>query len=161
MVKTILLALILSVFTSTVANAQLGKSHAQWKLSTKKVNDCEYDLILTVTLDKNWHTFSINKVKGAELEVFATEILFKPNKDYTAIGKLTESKPTPEFDPTIDKTVYVHHNKAVFTQRVKLNTSANVKISGRYEYQVCNQACEKPPYETFDFDLKGTAACKK
>jgi len=122
MIKNILLAIAFSVFTSTIASAQLGKSHAQWALSSKKVNDCEYDLILTVTLDKGWHTFSINKVKGAELEVFATEILFKPNKDYTVVGALTESKPSPEFDPTIDKTVYVHHKKAVFTQRVKLKS---------------------------------------
>lgn len=162
MVKTILLAIIFSVFTDTIVKAQLPYvSHAQWQLSTKKVNDCEYDLVFTVTLDKGWHTFSINKVKGAELEVFATEILFKPGKDYTLIGKLTESKPTPEYDETIEKTVFLHYKKAVFTQRVKLNSNSNVKISGRYEYQVCNKVCEKPPYEPFDFDLKGTPACKK
>ncbi len=161
MTKNILLAIILSVFTSTIANAQLGKSHAQWALSTKKVNDCEYDLIFTVTLEKGWHTFSINKVKGAEKEVFATEILFKPNADYSLVGNLTETKPVAEYDETIEKTVFLHYKKVVFTQRVKLKSAANIKISGRYEYQICNQACEQPPYEKFDFDLKGTASCKK
>lgn len=72
MFKRIFLCFILSAFTSKVVNAQLGSplggspSHAQWKTSTKKINDCEYDLIFTVTLEKGWHTFSIVKIKGAE-----------------------------------------------------------------------------------------------
>ena len=136
-------------------------AHAQWALSSKKVNDCEYDLIFTVTLDKGWHTFSVNKVKGAELEVFATQINFKANPDYVPVGNLTESKPTAEYDKTIEKTVFLHYNKVVFTQRVKLISPKKTKISGKYEYQVCNQACEQPPHETFDFDLQGTASCKK
>jgi len=136
-------------------------SHAQWKLSSKKINDCEYDLVFTVTLEKGWHTFSINKVKDADLEVFPTAISFKTDNDFTLVGNLTETKPTPEFDKTINKTVYLHYGNAVFTQRVKLKISGNIKISGRYEYQVCNEVCEKPPYKKFDFDLKGSATCIK
>jgi DsbC/DsbD-like thiol-disulfide interchange protein len=162
MAKTTLLTILFFVFTSTLVKAQLGKyGHAQWQLSTKKISECEYDLIFTVTLDKGWHTFSINKVKGAELEVFATQINFTPDKNYSLVGTLTETKPTPEFDETIDKTVFVHYKKVVFTQRVKLNSSSTIKVSGRYQYQVCNQACEQPPYEKFDFELKGTVNCKK
>lgn len=164
MAKNILLALIFTVFTGILAKAQLGTmpvSHAQWKLSSKKINDCEYDLVFTVTLDKGWHTFSVLKIKGAELEVFSTQISFKPTKDYSLVGTLTETKPTPEYDPTIQKTVLLHYNKVVYTQRIKLNSGVKTKISGRYEYQVCKEACEKPPYETFDFDLQGTVTCKK
>ncbi len=77
------------------------------------------------------------------------------------VSNLSETKPTPEFDKTINKTVYLHYNKAVFIQRIKLNFSGNVKISGRYEYQVCNDVCEVPPYKKFDFDLQGTTSCSK
>ncbi|MDX2173454.1 MAG: protein-disulfide reductase DsbD family protein [Bacteroidota bacterium] len=165
MIKNIFFLLIFSVFANTVVKAQLGvqlggpPSHAQWKTSTKKINDCEYDLIFTVTLEKGWHTFSIVKIKGAEKEVFTTEITFEKNKDYTLVGTLTETTPTTEYDATIKKNVLLHYNKAVFTQRIKLNNSTNAKITGEYEYQVCKGVCEKPPYETFTFDLKGTAAC--
>jgi DsbC/DsbD-like thiol-disulfide interchange protein len=159
MAKRILLAIVFSVFASTFINGQI--SHAQWKLSTKKISDCEYDLIFTLTLDKGWHTFSITKIKDAGMEVFPTEIVFKPAKDYSLVGGLTETKPTPEYDKTIEKTVLLHYNKAVITQRIKLNSSGKVKISGRYEYQVCKEVCEKPPYEQFDFDLKGTLTCSK
>ena len=159
------MAILFSVFINKLAKGQFGQtapvSHAQWKLTTKKISNCEYDLIFTVTLDKGWHTFSIQKIVGADLEVFPTAFSFVPGKEYALVGSLTETKPSPEFDETINKTVLLHYNKAVFTQRVKLQVANTVKISGRYEYQVCNQVCEKPPYKKFDFELQGTAACLK
>lgn len=166
MTKNILLLIIFSLFTTGIAKAQLGQlggpiGHAQWNLSTKKINECEYDLIFTVTLDKGWHTFSVAKIKGADSEVFPTQITFKPNNYYSLVGNLTETKPTPEYDKTIKKTVLLHYNKVVFTQRIKLNSNSKVKISGKYEYQICNESCEGPPYEKFDFDLQGTSNCKK
>lgn len=163
MFKHSILLLCFSIFFSSFAKAQLGGpiGHAQWNLSSKKISDCEYDLVFTVTLDKGWHTFSVTKIKGAELEVFATQIIFKPNSNYSLIGTVTETKPTPEYDKTINKTVLLHYNKVVFTQRIKLNSNSKAKISGKYEYQICNTACEQPPYETFDFDLQGTTACVK
>jgi hypothetical protein len=166
MTKHILLAIVFFVFTGTYAKAQVGAlsapvGHAQWSYSAKKINDCEYDLIFSVTLDKGWHTFSIVKIKDADLEVFPTQIVFKPNNNYTLVGGLTETKPTPEYDKTIKKTVLLHYTKAVFTQRIKLNAGGKVKLSGKYEYQVCREVCESPPYETFDFELQGTDSCLK
>jgi len=161
MLKKIFIAIILSLFASPLLKAQLNKPqlHAIWKQSTKKINDCEYDLIFNVTLDKDWHTFSIVPVKGAEMEVFSTQVIFKPGKDYSLVGTLTESKPKPEWDETINKTVMVHYNKVVFTQRVKLQSPKTIKITGTYEYQVCKNVCDKPPHEDFVFDLQGTNAC--
>jgi len=165
MIKNIFFTIIFYLFANTLLNAQLSlsgpKVHAHWKFSTKKINDCEYDLLFTVTLDKGWHTFSVQKIKGAELEVFATEIIFNPNNNYSLVGSLTETKPTPEYDKTLEKTVFVHYNQVVFTQRIKLKSNGGIKITGKYEYQVCKEACEKPPYEEFAFDLKGTPTCKK
>ena len=166
MTRTIILTILFTFFTSTFIKGQINSQwkpvlHAHWKLSSKKINDCEYDLIFTVTLDKGWHTYSVVKIKGAEQEVSSTEIIFKSNKDYTTVGSLTETKPTPEFDETIDKTVFLHYNKVVFTQRIKLNSGAKIKIGGTYEYQVCSSVCDRPPYENFEFELQGTATCKK
>ena len=161
MVKNIFRAIIISLLIGFPAYAQLNKPqlHAIWKQSTKKISDCEYDLIFTVTLDKDWHTFSIHPVKGAENEVFSTQIIFKSGKDYKLVGSLSESKPTPEWDETINKNVMVHYNKVVFTQKVKLTSPNKIKIAGTYEYQVCKNVCDKPPHEDFTFDLQGTSAC--
>lgn len=157
--KILIILVLLSGILFTKAQLYTPQLHATWKQSTKKISDCEYDLIFTVTLEKDWHTFSIHPVKGAENEVFPTEIVFKSNKDYMIAGPLTESKPTPEWDETINKTVMVHYNKVVFTQRVKLKSSNKIKVSGTYEYQVCKNVCDKPPHEDFSFDLQGTSTC--
>lgn len=167
MIKYLLLTVLLFAFSAGLVNAQSNPflkgpiSHSQWKFSTKKISDCEYDLVFTVTLDKGWHTYSVVKIKGAELEVFPTSILFKSTKDYSVVGNITETKPTSEYDPTIKKTVLLHYNKVVFTQRVKLNSAGNIKITGTYQNQVCSDVCETPPSEDFDFNLPGTLTCKK
>lgn len=157
MLKKIMLIVVLSVFGVKITNAQIIKLHSQWAFSTKKINDCEYDLIFTVTLDKGWHTFSIVPLKGFEKEVATTEILFTPGKEYTLVGSIKESKPTPEYDPTIEQTVQVHYNKVTFTQRVKLKSAGDLKISGTYQNQSCKEMCETAPKRKFNFDLSGVS----
>ncbi|MES2513797.1 MAG: hypothetical protein V4580_06605 [Bacteroidota bacterium] len=160
MTKNILLAFIIIVFTTSCINAQV--LHAQWKVSSKKVSACEYDLIFTVTIDKDWHIPSILKIKGAEDETFPTEIIFKPNQAYTLVGNLKETKPAAEYDKTVKTTVYYHYNKVVFTQRVKINANSKLKIEGTYEHQICdNVKCDFPPKDSFSIDLTGTAACAR
>lgn len=160
MTKKIFLAILFSLLTSYFVNAQI--LHTQWKLSTKKVSACEYDLTFTVSIDKGWHIPSVTKIKGAEGAVFPTEIIFKPNKDYTLVGVITETKPKSEYDMTIGKKVLVHYKQVAFTQRIKLHSSSKLKVFGSYQYQLCNEnSCSYPPKEEFSFDMQGTPACKK
>jgi hypothetical protein len=160
MTKNIFLAFVFILFTSSFLHSQI--LHAQWKVTSKKVSHCEYDLILTVAIDKDWHIPSILKIKGAEDQTFPTEIKFKPNKDYTLVGSLKETKPTAEYDKTVKTTVYYHYNKAVFTQRVKINSGTKLKIEGSYEHQICdNVKCDFPPKDDFSIELVGTSACVK
>lgn len=159
MAKKLFLAILLSVFTSYFVNAQI--LHTQWKFSSKKVSACEYDLIFTISIDKGWHIPAATKIKGTEGEVFPTEITFKTSKDYTLVGAITETKPKSEYDPTIGKKVLVHYNNVTFTQRVKLHSSSKLKVTGSYQYQLCNEnSCTYPPKEDFSFDVQGTPACK-
>jgi hypothetical protein len=160
MTKNIFIAIVFSVFTNSFLNAQV-KLHSHWDFTTKKISDCEYDLIFTVMLDKGWHTFSINKIKDAEEEVFPTQIIFTPTNNYSLTGNLTETKPTSEYDATIKKTVLLHYNKVVFVQRIKLKSADKIKISGTYQNQACKDVCETAPKRNFDFDLKGSASCSK
>lgn len=142
------------LFAVNTSSAQV--IHTKWKQSTKKINDCEYDLVFTVTIDKGRHITSI-KDQG-----YPTSIVFKPNGEYTLVGNLTESKPTSEYDAKLKETFLVHYNTATFTQRVRLKSPNKLKISGTYEYQICTgDLCEFPPKDPFNFDLQGSATCKK
>jgi thiol:disulfide interchange protein DsbD len=150
------------IFIAFISALKAQVKHSHWNLSTKKITNCEYDLIFTVTIDKGWHTFSVVKIKGVGQEVFSTEIILNPNPNYTIVGNLCETKPVSEYDPTIKKNVLLHYNKVVFTQRIKLNSGNKVKISGSYENQSCNDGtCEITPKHKFDFDLEGSTTCLK
>jgi thiol:disulfide interchange protein DsbD len=135
--------------------------HTQWQFSTKKITDCEYDLLFTVKIDKGWHITSAYKPKGLEDEFYPTQINFSTSKDYVLIGAIIESKPKMEYDKTLNQQVPLHYTSATFTQRIKLTTSKKVKIKGKYKYQICDNAnCAFPPENDFNFDMQSQVNCE-
>jgi hypothetical protein len=168
MSKQILLFFLLAYSGSVMLNGQTKKetkptNHSKWVMTTKRITECEYDLLFTVTLDPGWSTFSIVKGNLSDEDVFPTLILLDPHKDYSTLGPLTESKPTPEYDPATKKTFLMHYNKAVFTQRIRVNSGAAVRIQGKYVNHLINNTLGvgyRLPRETFNFDIPANKACK-
>jgi thiol:disulfide interchange protein DsbD len=151
--------LLLFIFFFSQLSAQ--ENPVSWEFETKKVSDCEYDLVFKATIKEPWHIYSIHKNTSKEAEdIWPTTILFNKSSSYSLVGKLKESKPTTEFDKVWETVVSFHPHKASFTQRVKLNTPDKVKIKGNYEVQACTDAmCTRPPVDKFEFELQGSAAC--
>lgn len=134
-----------------------------WAFETKKISDCEYDLVFKASIKEPWHIYSIvkNNTKEAE-DIWPTTIIFKKSPSYELVGKLQESKPVTEFDKVWEAVVAFHPKKATFTQRVKLLTADKVKIKGSYEAQACTDAmCTRPPVDKFEFELQGSSVCEK
>ncbi|MGZ3885581.1 MAG: protein-disulfide reductase DsbD family protein, partial [Bacteroidia bacterium] len=130
-----------------------------WKMSAKKVSDCEYDLIFQATIEEGWHLYSLNKFgkDGPNPTTFK----FNKNDGYELVGKVQQSKPVKEFDKVFEMNVEYFKHTATFTQRIKLKSSNKVKISGKYEFQSCTEEkCIFPPADKFEFDLQGSASCK-
>ena len=87
----------------------------------------------------------------------ATYIEFGKSADYELVGKLTEGKPTEDYDKIFEMKVLFFSHTATFTQRIKLKTDKTLKISGKFESQVCtNEKCifTNPP-EKFSVEIKG------
>jgi thiol:disulfide interchange protein len=132
--------------------------HVKWSMETKKVSECEYDLVFKASIDKYYHIFSI--VTSGDSR--PTSFTFTPSPDYQLVGKMKEPKPH-RTDDEIMGVLLEHHgpDAAVFTQRVKLLTNKKIKIKGQFEYQECDTvACIFPPNEDFEFDLQGSPACQ-
>lgn len=129
-----------------------------WSFSSKMVNDCECDLIFKATIEAPWHIYSLNKTTdGPNPTVFT----FKKSPDYELVGKVKQSKPVKEFDKVFEMNVEYFSKEATFTQRVKLLTDKEVKISGKYEFQACTEEkCIFPPADNFELKVKGNASCK-
>ncbi|MBN8693868.1 MAG: thioredoxin family protein [Bacteroidetes bacterium] len=154
--KKFILGIILSIFSFGILTAQDNPVH--WSFSSKKISDCEYDLIFKAKIDEPWHLYSLNKAgdEGPNPTVFT----FKKNSDYELIGKVKQGKPLKEFDKVFEMNVEYYKHEATFTQRIKLLTDKKIKITGKYEYQSCTEEkCIFPPADNFDFELQGTAAC--
>ncbi len=129
-----------------------------FKMSSKKVTDCEYDLAFNAAIDDGWHLYSLKRV--AEDGPNPTIFTFKKSNDYELVGKVTESKPIKEFDKVFEMQVSYFKHTATFTQRIKLKSDKKIAIKGKYEFQACtDEKCIFPPADDFSFDLQGTTAC--
>jgi thiol:disulfide interchange protein len=159
MTKRSVSTLLLLIFSFGFLTSQTDPVH--WKFSTKKINDCEYDLIFDATIDEPWHIYSIFKNKSKEAEdIFPTEIKLLKSKDFELVGKLKESKPVTEFDKVWETVVSFHPKKATFTQRVKLLKSGKVKITSTRETQACtDEMCTRSLVDKHEFEVEGSEAC--
>jgi thiol:disulfide interchange protein len=147
---------LLFLFFTTVISAQ--ENPVAWSFESKKVSDCEYDLIFNAKIDEPWHIYSI--VKSGKDGPNPTSIVFTKSKEYELVGKLKESPPIKEFDKVFEMNVAYHPKTASFTQRVKLLSSSKIKISGKYEAQACTETmCTFPPTDKFEFSLQGSVSC--
>lgn len=153
MIKKIYLLIAFFSFFSVFSQ----ESPVKFKLSSKKVSDCEYDLMFVADIEHPWHIYSINPVNDGPNP---TVITFINNSDYELVGKVKESKTVKEFDKVFEMNVEYFSKTATFTQRVKLKSNKEIVIKGKYEYQACTEEkCIFPPAENFDFKLQGTSSC--
>lgn len=149
--------LVLAGFSVLSATSQIEKP-VNWKFSAKKLNDCEYELQFTGTIDEHWHVYSLKKT--GEDGPNPTAFMFDKSKNYELIGKPVEGTPIKTYDKVFEMDVIYFEKSVVFKQKIKLLTDKEVTINGNFEYQACTE--EKCIFETdnpFEFKLTGTAAC--
>jgi len=148
----VVIALLLSNFIVAQDNP------VKWKLSSNKINDCEYELVFTGTIEEHWHVYSLN-LKGDDGPMPAN-IMVEKSADYEVVGKPTEGKPIKAFDKVFEMDVAYFEKTVTFKQKIKLKTDKQVIVKGKYEYQACTEEkCIFPPATPFDFKLTGTPAC--
>lgn len=149
--------LVLAVSGVLSATAQILKP-VKWKFGSKKLNDCDYELSFTGTIDEHWHVYSL--IKLADDGPNPTQFMFDKSKDYDLVGKPTEGTPVKIYDKVFEMDVAYFEKTVVFKQRIKLHSDKEISIKGNFEYQACTE--EQCIFETdnpFEFKLTGTAAC--
>ncbi len=152
------IATLFLTFITTFSFLTAQETPVDFKFSTKKITDCEYDLVFNASIDDGWHLYSLKR--EAEDGPNPTVFTFNKSNDYELVGKPTENKPVKEFDKVFEMQVAYFKHTATFTQRVKLKTDKKITISGKYEFQACTEEkCIFPPADKFDFSLQGTAEC--
>jgi len=129
-----ILFLLLSLFTANSLQAQMLKDDSKWTYEAKKISGDKYELIIHLTLSKEWHIWSL-KPGGDGMEIPPT-FEFAKNKLVNYVGSIKEKgkKATTVIDG-IDGTLYLFRGKVDYIQSAIIK--GNTKISGKLTYQIC------------------------
>src|ERR1035437_2372125 len=75
----------------------------KWKFSVNKISDSEAELILKVTIDKNWHIYSMQQ--ESDQGPISLTFNFEKNKNYSLDGKTIEPTPKKMYDKNFEMNV--------------------------------------------------------
>ncbi|MEO6830942.1 MAG: cytochrome c biogenesis protein CcdA [Chitinophagaceae bacterium] len=151
LIRLLFIASFLCLFSGNVF-AQMTADPTTWTFETKKTGDKTYNLIIHLSLKKDWHIYSMKP--GGDGTLIPPSFAFDKSSNYKLIGKTTEAgKLLHKNFEGVDGTVNYYLNKVDYTQEI--TASASGKINGTLEYQVCDESmCLPPKKKGFSFDLK-------
>ena len=143
---------ILLISASTYAQI-LEPAKWTWQASktTAKVGD-EIELVFKVNIEKDWYIYA-NEF-DADCGPMHTTVTLEPDPSFKVIGTLKAINSTPKHDEIFDCDVKIFKNTGEFRQKVKV-LSANLKLSGSYDGQVCTELEGKCIVFNGDFEFKG------
>lgn len=133
------------------ASAQI-KDPTTWTYEVKKNGADKYDLIFHLSLEEKWHVWAMKP--GGDGSLIPLSFSFDKNPDVKLIGGVKESgKGVTTNNDILGGNVTYHIGKVDFTQTISAKGKA--KITGKYEYQACNEELCLPPKEKkFEFVIK-------
>jgi thiol:disulfide interchange protein DsbD len=138
-----LAALFLTVLIAAGAGAQ-NLDPVKWSFSSKKVGDNLYELQMTATLQDGWHLYA--QVQPSDAIAQPTSFNFNKNPLVTFDGKVAEVGKMQKFkDEKLGVAANQYSHQVTFVQKVKVKGKARTNVTGRVEYQTCNDEKCLPP----------------
>jgi hypothetical protein len=145
-----LFSLLLFAVSVSVASAQ-NLNPVSWTYSAKKLNDKQYELYMTATIQPGWHLYSQNQ--PADAIAIPTSFSFNKNPLVKLEGKVKEVGKLEKYkDKTLDVSANQYSNKVVFVQKIQLVGKAKTAVTGKLEYQTCDDEKCLPP-KTVNFSI--------
>ena len=126
------------VFFALVSHAQvINPVKWTWQPSatTVKTGD-EIELIFKASIDKNWYMYANDF--DPDCGPNHTVITLNPNASFALVGALKAINPTAKYDEIFECDVKIYKGSGEFRQKIKV-LSANLKLEGTYEGQVCTE----------------------
>jgi thiol:disulfide interchange protein len=155
MKKTVIFSALL--FFAALAHGQIFDP-VKWSFSSEKLNDTEFNLSYTATIESGWYVYS--QYLESDDGPVKTSFTYTKGPHFSLVGKNVEtSSHRKELnDPLFDNMkVIKFSDKVVFTQKVKV-TDTSKPIAGYLEFMTCdNQRCLPPKEVDFSFELKPAA----
>jgi len=134
------------------AFSQMIEDPTTWKYEVKKKSATEYQLIFHLDLKAPWHIWSLHP--GGDGYEIAPAFTFDNNPKVKMKDSVIEKgkKTTTKMDG-IDGKITYYSGKIDYIQNVTV--TGQTKITGKHEYQVCNdRMCLPPKDKDFVFEIK-------
>jgi len=142
---------LIAIFCTTAAFAQLDP--VSWTFTAKKINDTEYDLILTAQVEEGWYIYS--QYLESEFGPIPTECNFEPHAGYELVGKTEERGDKKEgYDEIFEMNLVKFEQEVAFVQRIRLKGEVK-QVNGSVEFMTCDhERCLPPKLMEFSIVLE-------
>lgn len=135
MKKIILFLLFLTAFS---INAQVVNP-VKWTSKVEKISDTEFNLIISGTIEDEWHVYSQFTPDGGPLPMV---LEFKNSKgNYELVGSPKESKYKKQYNDVFEVDEFLFEKSVTVTQKIKIINPKTNKINLHLEYQACKEQC--------------------
>jgi thiol:disulfide interchange protein len=139
------------------ANSQVLKP-VTWKSKLEKISDTEFNLIVSGTIENDWHVYSQFTPDDGPLPMVLT---FKDQKgNFELIGKAKESPYKKQFNDVFGVDEYYFEHNVTVTQKIKITNPKTSKVKLSLDYQVCKEQCINDNKD-FVFDIPTTIQAEK
>lgn len=139
------------LFVSAVA---FGQNPVSWAFTSKKISENIYEIHMTATIQPGWHLYAQTQPEDAIAQ--PTSFVFNKNPFLQIDGKVKEVGKLEKYkDDVLDVSAYQYSNKVNFVQVVKLKGKAKTAVTGKLEFQTCDdKKCLPPKTVPFTIALK-------
>jgi len=129
------------------------KEAVEWAITSKKIQEGEYQIDYKASIDKGWHLYSQHLDPEKIGPVPTSFTIYIDSSDVREIGKISEPEPIVHFDPNFEMDLAYFEDEVVFSQNLKADGKGVVQ--GYLEYMLCSdKECLPPNFLDFKIDLK-------
>jgi hypothetical protein len=115
-----------------------------WSFSSKKIAANVYEVQMTATILQGWHLYAQEQPKDAI--AIPTSFTFNKNPLISLDGKVKELGKLEKFrDEKLGVAANQYSRKVIFIQKIKLKGKAKTNVTGKLEFQTCNDEKCLPP----------------
>lgn len=122
-----------------------------WKFTSKKIGENVYEIQMVADIQAGWHLYSQAQPKDAI--AVPTSFTFNKNPLLVLDGKVAEQGKLEKFtDKDLGVSANQYSKQVVFAQRIKAKSKAKTAVTGKVEFQTCDDKKCLPP-KTVNFTV--------
>jgi len=150
MKKALFICMLLLTVTTSVVSQEINP--VSWESSSEKINDNEYYLLFTATIQPGWHLYNLQIPEGGPI---ATSFTFDKTKSVKFEGKVfSENTPIKSYDKSFSMELEYFSNKVIFKQKIKINKGNSTKVKGNIRFMCCDDhQCIPPTEHNFEISI--------